>query len=87
MVDEPVRADADDTREWATFDTLLDITVNLIPLAILLFFIGLYTVVSPWEWDAGMFVLMHLLTVIPFVLLAILTYVSARAIAGDETGE
>jgi len=31
-------------------------------------------------------VLMHFLTVFPFVLLAILTYVSARAIASAEAG-
>jgi hypothetical protein len=33
-----------------------------------------------------MFVLMHFLTVFPFVMLAVLTYISARAIAGAETG-
>jgi len=33
-----------------------------------------------------MFVLMHFLTVFPFLLLALLTYISARAIAGDEAG-
>jgi len=85
MVDEPVRAD-DDQRDWATLETLLDVTVNLIPMGILLFFIALYTVFSPWEWDPAVFVLMHFLTVFPFVLLALLTYVSARAIASAEAG-
>jgi hypothetical protein len=85
MADEPVRAD-DDQREWATLDTLLDVTVNLIPMGILLFFVGLYSVFRPWEWDPAIFVLMHFLTVFPFLLLALLTYVSARAIAGAEAG-
>lgn len=86
MADEPVRADPDDKRDWATVETLLDVTVNLIPMGILLFFIGLYTLFRPWEWNPTMFVLMHLLTVLPFVLLALLTYVSARAIASAEAG-
>ena len=85
MADEPVRAD-DDQRDWATLDTLLDITVNLVPMVILLFFVGLFTVIRPWGLEPGMFVLMHFLTLFPFVLLALLTYVSARAIASDELG-
>lgn len=85
MADEPVRAD-DDQQDWATLETLLDVTVNLIPMGILLFFVVLYTVFRPWEWNPTIFVLMHFLTVFPFVLLALLTYVSARAIAGAEAG-
>jgi len=86
MADEPVRADTGDQRDWATLDTALDITVNVIPMVILLFFVGLYTVIRPWEWDPVLFVLMHFLTLFPLVLLAVLTYVSARAIASDEQG-
>ncbi|MDS0284620.1 DUF6684 family protein [Haloarcula onubensis] len=86
MADEPVRADAGEQRDWANLDTLLDITVNLIPMGILLFFVVLYTVFRPWGLDPRMFVLMHFLTVFPFLLLALLTYVSARAIASAEQG-
>ena len=86
MADELVRADDDEQREWATRETLLDVTVNLIPMAILLFFVVFYTVFRPWKWDPAIFVLMHFLTVFPFVLLALLTYVSARAIASAEAG-
>lgn len=86
MADEPVRADTGDQRDWADIETLLDVTVNLIPMGILLFFVVLYTVFRPWEWNLGIFVLMHFLTVFPFLLLALLTYVSARAIAGAEEG-
>ncbi|WP_276252285.1 DUF6684 family protein [Haloarcula rara] len=86
MADEPVRTEAGDQQDWATLDTLLDVTVNLIPMGILLFFVLLYSLFRPWEWDPGMFVLMHFLTVFPFVLLALLTYVSARAIASAEQG-
>ena len=86
MADEPVPTEAGDQQDWANLETLLDVTVNLIPMGILLFFVGLYTVFRPWEWDPGIFVLMHFLTVFPFVLLALLTYVSARAIATAEQG-
>ena len=86
MVDEPIRADADERGDWANRETLLDVVVNLIPMGILLFFIVYYTLFRPWEWEPGMFVLMHFLTVFPFVMLAVLTYISARAIAGAETG-
>jgi len=86
MADELVRADDGQQREWATRETLLDVTVNLIPMVILLFFVVFYTAFRPWGWDPTIFVLMHFLTVFPFVLLALLTYVSARAIASAETG-
>jgi len=84
MADEPVRADSGEQRDWANMDTLLDVTVNLIPMGILLFFIVLTTLFRPWGLDPSTFVLMHFLTVFPFLLLALLTYVSARAIAGAE---
>jgi len=87
MADEPVRADSGEQQDWANMETLLDITVNLIPMGILLFFIALTTLFRPWGWDPTTFVLMHFLTVFPFVLLALLTYVSARAIASAEEGD
>ena len=87
MADEPVRADSGEQQDWANMDTLLDVTVNLIPMGILLFFIVLTTLFRPWGLDSSTFVLMHFLTVFPFVLLALLTYVSARAIAGAEQGD
>ena len=65
-------------------DTLLDLVVNAVPLFIMIFFLVGFLVVSPWEF--------HLLTtglhigliVAPIVFLTILTYISAKAIAGDE---
>jgi len=84
MAEEPVSSESDTKREWVTRETILDLTVNMIPMVMLLFFVVLTTVVNPWQWDPVMFSLMHFLTVFPFVLLGILTYVAARAIAGDE---
>ncbi|MFD1512737.1 DUF6684 family protein [Halomarina rubra] len=65
-------------------ETLLDITVNLIPMGILLFFIGLSLVYSPFPPSLFMSGMSHLLTVVPLVLLALLTYVAAKVIARDE---
>ena len=66
-------------------DTLLDLTVNVIPLGIILFFVVVFLVVDPFS-GLGAYgqVLSMGLLVVPFVALAILTYVSGKAIAGDE---
>lgn len=66
-------------------DTLLDLTVNIIPLAIMAFFVVAFVVVDPWG-DLGTFSrpLQLALLVVPLVALAVLTYVSGRAIAGAE---
>lgn len=67
-------------------DTILDITVNLVPLAILRFFFVVFMVLNPW--DGGL----TLKRIIQFVLigwiftaLAVLTYFAAKAIEGPET--
>jgi hypothetical protein len=66
----------------STFDreTLLDITVNVIPLFILAFFIVLFVVRKPWSGEPLIYAMSHVLTIVPFVLLALLTYIAAREI-------
>jgi hypothetical protein len=66
-------------------DTLLDLTVNIIPLAIMAFFVVAFVVVDPWG-DLGVFSrpLQLALLIVPFAALAVLTYVSGKAIAGAE---
>lgn len=66
-------------------DTLLDLTVNFIPLGIILFFGVGYLIFNPWR-ELGLFgdLIMIGLHAVPFIGLAILTYVSGKAIAGDE---
>ncbi|MFD1640951.1 DUF6684 family protein [Halohasta litorea] len=72
--------------ESETFDreTILDLMVNFIPLGIILFFIGTFAVFAPWGFDlmpsGQMFAIMGIM----FVALLVLTYLSAKAIAGDE---
>lgn len=66
-------------------DTFLDLTVNIIPLFILLFFFVLYLpmVYGPFGWDPTYSLLQIGLIVVPFGLLVLLTYFSAIAIEGD----
>ena len=65
-------------------ETMLDLVVNFIPLGILLFFITAFIVWSPWGFDlrysGPMFAIMGGM----FIALVVLTYFSAKAVAGDE---
>ncbi|MCL9813201.1 DUF6684 family protein [Natranaeroarchaeum aerophilus] len=72
------------SREIFDRDTLLDLTVNFIPLGILAVFIALYVALNPWGWDPLFSTLQFGLITITFVLLAVLTYLSGKAIEGDE---
>ncbi|WP_435097720.1 DUF6684 family protein [Halarchaeum sp. P4] len=69
-------------------DVLLDIAVNIIPLVIMLAFAVLFWVVDPWtSSDLLSRVLQYALIVLPFVGLAILTYVAANRIEVAEDVE
>ncbi|WP_266076186.1 DUF6684 family protein [Haladaptatus caseinilyticus] len=62
-------------------ETLLDITVNVVPLGILAFFFAVFLAFSPWSDGSSLVGLISLaLVVIPFVGLAVLTYLTAREI-------
>jgi hypothetical protein len=65
-------------------ETLLDLTVNFVPLFILAFFIVGYVVWDPFGIDSTSRILQYVLLVAPFVLLAVLTYLSGKAIATTE---
>ncbi|MFH5797006.1 DUF6684 family protein [Haladaptatus sp. DYF46] len=65
---------------YSPFDreTMLDIVVNIVPMLILLFFIVLAFVWTPWHGEPLISAMAHLLTIIPFVLLGLLTWIAAR---------
>jgi hypothetical protein len=66
-------------------ETLLDITVNVVPLAIMAFFFVVFIAVNPWGGGLTLErVLQFVLVGWMLVGLAILTYLSAKAI---ETGD
>ena len=61
-------------------ETLLDISVNLIPMAMIAFFVVLLIFGSTYEPNLFMDVIAVGLHVIPFVSLAVLTYIAAHYI-------
>ena len=65
-------------------ETLLDLTVNFIPLGIILFFIVLFLVFRPFGTDLVATVISMGLLVIPFAALAILTYFAGKVITEAE---
>ena len=76
------------TERYIDRETLLDLTVNIIPLAILAFFFVLFIAVAPWGWDPLFTTLMLGLIALHFVLLAALTWFAGRIIAKEErTGD
>ena len=65
-------------------ETLLDLSVNVIPLFIILFFVVVFAVITPFGTSLVPTVIQMGLLVVPFAGLAILTYYSGKAIAGSE---
>lgn len=67
-------------------DTLLDLTVNIIPLGIMAFFFVMFLVYAPtvFAWDTVFSTLQLAIIGTTFVLLAVLTYYAGKAIAGAE---
>lgn len=65
-------------------DTLLDLTVNVIPLGILLFFIGAFAVINPFGFDPVFTGMQFALMISMFLLLGILTYYAGKAVESAE---
>jgi hypothetical protein len=76
------------TERYIDTETLLDLTVNIIPLGIIAFFFVVFIVFDPWGWEPLFTVLALGLLVIHFSALAVLTWLAGRTIAKEEkTGE
>jgi len=65
-------------------ETLLDLTVNFIPLGIILFFVVLFALFRPFGVDIVATVIMMGLLIIPFAALAVLTYFAGKVITEAE---
>jgi len=65
-------------------DTLLDLTVNVIPLGIIFFFIVAFAVVPSFGVDPVFSGMQFALMISMFLLLAVLTYYAGKAIEGAE---
>ena len=66
-------------------ETLLDLTVNVIPLGILLFFFLAFVIVQPWGFDLLMSGLQLGIIAVTGVSLVILTYFAGKAVSTAET--
>ena len=65
-------------------DTMLDLSVNVIPLGILLCFVVLFAVFSPFPSDPVVLVVQMSIMILTGMALVILTYYSGKAITEDE---
>lgn len=69
--------------DWLTRETVVDVSINAVPVLILGYFTVLHGVASPWEFRPLAVFFMYVLTLFPLVLLAVATYYAARAIERD----
>lgn len=65
-------------------ETLLDLSVNVIPLGIIVFFVVVFAAAPAFKFDPFVTTIQMALLVIPFIGLAGLTYISGKTIAKDE---
>lgn len=67
-------------------ETLIDLVVNAIPIAMLAFFSLMFALFDPWGWDPFSIVVTHFLTLFPLAVLVLVTYVAGRVVQRDEDG-
>lgn len=65
-------------------ETLLDVIVNIIPLVIIAFFFVLYIFSDDYIWQPFIIFISLVLLIVPFGLLALVTYASGWAIEQGE---
>ena len=70
-----------------TREAILDIVVNLIHLGIIAFFSVLFLLFAPWGYEPVPIIIMTGLHLVPFVFLALITYLTLRAIEGGSVHE
>lgn len=65
-------------------ETMLDLTVNIIPLGILLFFIAAFALVAPWGVDPVVTSLQFAIVGLTAASLVVLTYYAGKVISTAE---
>lgn len=65
-------------------EVTLDLAVNLIPLAIIAFFVALFAVINPWGVSPLQSTVQFGILLSTAGLLGLVTYVAARVIEGDD---
>lgn len=70
------------SQPWNT-ETLLDVSVNAVPLVVLVAFIVLFVGIAYWGMNLTLIPILQLaLIVVPAIILAYITYVAAIKIEG-----
>lgn len=69
--------------EWVRRETAIDVFINVVPIILLAYFLVLTLTNVAWRGVSRTVVVAHFLTVFPILVLAIATYVVARAIESD----
>ena len=67
-------------------ETLLDLTVNVIPMGIILFFVVGFGLVPSFGVDPVLTTLQYSVLVLPLLGLGVLTYYAGKAIERSEAG-
>ena len=65
-------------------ETAADLVVNVIPIGIVLFFVGLIFLFNPWEWDPWVMTVVFVLHAVPVIGLVIISYASGIVVQRDE---
>ena len=69
------------SRETWDRETVLDVVVNVVPLAVLVVFIGLFLLIAPWGVDGSMASLLQFGLIVSMIIsLGYLTYITAERI-------
>lgn len=69
--------------DWVRRETLVDVTINAIPVVILVVAVALTLTLPAWQGLSLTVAVAHFLTVFPIVVLVVATYVVARAVEAD----
>ena len=69
--------------EWVRRETLVDVTINLIPAVVLVYFVVLTATDPAWQTLSVTTFMAHSLTIFPLIVLLVATYVVARAVEAD----
>lgn len=75
-------------RIW-TREHVLNVTVNLVPMFIVVFFAALFLLYQPWEQNLFMTAVSMGLHAMPFITMVLITYFAAKHVelGGEEIGE
>ncbi|WP_254522880.1 DUF6684 family protein [Natrinema caseinilyticum] len=65
-------------------EVALDLAVNLIPFAIIAFFVLVFAVFNPWGFDPLQSTVQFTILLATMLLLAVVTLIAARAIETDD---